>query len=934
MLQFDSKTSLPVFDNKFVVVNGNTQLLAVLDQLIQKVKTGQGRQKIGEYLALEDFKSLKKVVFVWDHGHEHIGFMTVKGLTLENFLEYLSKIKGGVVINEEVPAWLAEIGKALATTINVEWLIKKFITDILTAIRAIHNADIVHFDIKEANIMVFGPEMGAYLPQFVLFDFGSARKCRNVKDVWEIDSQGEHFEVTYNYLPQIIQRRNPLSHFTSHNRVKISIDEIRRQFDKVQVDFFAMDLHALGCIINNILSDERYRRIAALLKYRQFESFFAFAQILSIDFKVYDSDSIYNNAKGKDCVSKAQSLFDKTNTYENAAIRDKGIFFAAGAGLSLANEEFVHPARKLFYEELNIVHANLKGNDNNILNNKGQKTQKSLDESQTQIDTQVIPIREKYEKELLEKMRLLRILLSPEKIKALPPAKKAENNVDFALILETSIFQRLKNIKQLALSHLYPPDDKPYYAQHNRYYHSLGALEIASLYLINISINSGWFRLRYSQKDGVFFLLTAMLHDVGHYYCSHYLEDTEIFNKHSDIIKELLSAQPRNCENFAEDHDIRLLHVGIGKILAEIGATKEEYFEWYQALSTSIIEHAKTDGAPPRLLFRVFQNMISGPIDVDKLHYIVNDSLNCGSSLAASFEGPCYNKLLTSLRIPVRCLEDSGTERFCLGLEEDSSHLAQLLIFIRSSLFNEIYWSSLSRAATVMLRHILFECFVILNECDRGRFVMDFVRGWMHACTDEAWETLLQKLINEAKEACKLAMPGGNGVDRKKYEDYLKSCEMLEEIYLCLVSKGNNDKAYKEVCRIYHADRVCYENIAGQVLPIEIEGKKLIGPTRQLLMKIRDITAETLGLDVERLPDGSILVDIPMQETSKKSEFLSFALVDGKGYGRQPGHVWDAIEDEFREYSRIIRIFIKPGIVQIDREDSVAIRSAIISRLS
>ena len=46
---------------------------------------------------------------------------------------------------------------------------------------------------------------------------------------------------------------------------------------------------------------------------------------------------------------------------------------------------------------------------------------------------------------------------------------------------------------------------------------------------------SGWFRLRYQQSDGVYLLLAAVLHDLGHYPCAHYLEDLKVFPSHEEV---------------------------------------------------------------------------------------------------------------------------------------------------------------------------------------------------------------------------------------------------------------------------------------------------------------------------------------------------------------------------------------------------------------
>ena len=72
----------------------------------------------------------------------------------------------------------------------------------------------------------------------------------------------------------------------------------------------------------------------------------------------------------------------------------------------------------------------------------------------------------------------------------------------------------------------------------------------------------------------------------------------------------------------------------------------------------------------------------------------------------------------------------------------------------------------------------------------------------------------------------------------------------------------------------------------------------LHGTQRGLLEAVQRCVGDALRLAQSRLLHGDVLIDVPAQETSKRREFPSLALVDRQGFGRPVGRVWHAIEDD------------------------------------
>src|SRR3972149_6979956 len=80
-------------------------------------------------------------------------------------------------------------------------------------------------------------------------------------------------------------------------------------------------------------------------------------------------------------------------------------------------------------------------------------------------------------------------------------------------IIDTPIFQRLKNIKQLALTNLVYPS-----ANHTRFEHSIGVLHITSL--MSEKLLPG----KENEEKRRLIRLSALLHDIGHGPFSHVSE--------------------------------------------------------------------------------------------------------------------------------------------------------------------------------------------------------------------------------------------------------------------------------------------------------------------------------------------------------------------------------------------------------------------------
>jgi HD superfamily phosphohydrolase len=156
-------------------------------------------------------------------------------------------------------------------------------------------------------------------------------------------------------------------------------------------------------------------------------------------------------------------------------------------------------------------------------------------------------------------------------------------------LIDTSVFQRLRRIKQLANTDLVYPG-----AVHSRFEHSLGVLETAFRIAQRIpSINSDQDKMRQIRY-------AALLHDIGHGPYSHVFEDiiARTTNNprftHEMITQDILQI----------DDDIKsILGSDINGVLDLLGGSQRNKVEY---------------------------SIISGPLDADKLDYLRRDSYHAG----------------------------------------------------------------------------------------------------------------------------------------------------------------------------------------------------------------------------------------------------------------------------------------------------------------
>ena len=233
-------------------------------------------------------------------------------------------------------------------------------------------------------------------------------------------------------------------------------------------------------------------------------------------------------------------------------------------------------------------------------------------------------------------------------------------------LIDTAEFQRLRRIKQLGLG-LFTYQG----AEHSRFTHSLGAFHLITRVLDRLSE-----RYDIDDDDRVATRAAALLHDVGHGSFSHVME--KVLNSHHEewTIQVVLSAD------------------------TEIGELLRSYHPNLPEKVSAIIRGTFQPAALGQL--------VSSQLDVDRMDYLLRDSLMTG----AKYGIYDLEWIINALAI------DEASDR--IYVEARGIYAVEEYLQARYHMFRQVYFHRTLRSAEVVLRSIVRRALKLHAE---GEFV-------------------------------------------------------------------------------------------------------------------------------------------------------------------------------------------------------------------
>lgn len=266
-------------------------------------------------------------------------------------------------------------------------------------------------------------------------------------------------------------------------------------------------------------------------------------------------------------------------------------------------------------------------------------------------------------------------------------------------LIDTPEFQRLRGVRQLGSTMFVFPG-----ANHTRFEHSLGVYFLSLKYLEKL-LNLADFRIQCEpiDKSIKLIILAALLHDIGHYPYSHWVEEIKEFPnriklpRHEVRAKEFLST-PRIEKLLTENWGINPIEV-----------------------SQLISNTSKNE---------LINSFINSVIDIDKIDYLVRDSIHCGVNYGHGID---VERLFDSLYF------NPGTKKLCVTEKGRSALLS--IMSTRNIMYQEVYWHKTVRGCEAMFKRFFYE-YVSLTSVNNKSECLQQLNDLFNLSDDEFISTL------------------------------------------------------------------------------------------------------------------------------------------------------------------------------------------------
>lgn len=231
-------------------------------------------------------------------------------------------------------------------------------------------------------------------------------------------------------------------------------------------------------------------------------------------------------------------------------------------------------------------------------------------------------------------------------------------------LIDTAEFQRLRRIKQLGLG-LYTYQG----AEHSRFTHSLGALHLMTRILDQLSD-----RTDIAMMDRAAARAAALLHDVGHGPFSHAMEKVLGVHHEQMTIRAVTSTE------------------------TELNATLKSFSEEMPARVAAIVDGTFKPAALAQL--------VSSQLDVDRMDYLLRDSLMTGAKYG-----------LYDLEWIINALQiDQAADRIYVTAR--GVHAVEEYLQARYYMFRQVYFHRTLRSAEAVLRSALQRALELISRGD------------------------------------------------------------------------------------------------------------------------------------------------------------------------------------------------------------------------
>lgn len=248
-------------------------------------------------------------------------------------------------------------------------------------------------------------------------------------------------------------------------------------------------------------------------------------------------------------------------------------------------------------------------------------------------------------------------------------------------IIDTYIFQRLRNIHQTGVLYLVFPT-----ATHTRFEHSIGTYYLAKKLITNISNKQPELKITDEMIELV--SIAGLCHDLGHLMFSHLFDDQFLPNlpNYNDLKSKTNNTTHENRSinllNYLVETENIKLNKNQLKVIGDLINPKESnYSKW------------ETKYQVGKWIFQIISNPLNS-IDVDKFDYLTRDTQSVG--LKCGFD---FNRIINDAKVI--------DNKICYSLQ--CSEDIYQMFFLRYRLHRQIYNHKAVKAIEILVIKLLFE---------------------------------------------------------------------------------------------------------------------------------------------------------------------------------------------------------------------------------
>ncbi len=312
----------------------------------------------------------------------------------------------------------------------------------------------------------------------------------------------------------------------------------------------------------------------------------------------------------------------------------------------------------------------------------------------------------------------------------------------FETLIDTELFQRLRDVKQLGLTHLVYPS-----ATHTRFEHSLGTAAVLKRMIESVLNNTreilpsvGPLRQRYEEVMRELeellpeAIVAALLHDIGHMALSHVSEKVQ---------RDLGYLKGEGALPITVNHEGRSLIV-VSALIKEKWEVKYKGKEVSLAEVKEILEAAYTHKTRARFLRNptprnnaklIVAQLISSEIDVDRGDFVLRDAYAAGVALGSYDLNRLYKVVAL---VPSK----DNKELLKVGILDKGVSVIESMLLGRVFMYKDVYLHTISMLYSALAVRVL--SLVLKREDLKGLLPeIDAFRKAYHASVDSLTEALL-----------------------------------------------------------------------------------------------------------------------------------------------------------------------------------------------